>query len=241
MDAAIKKHGGTTANHMVGVLSHAYTKAIEWGQCRDHPIKGKVIKRKVIVKRRVPEMHHIEAAMSILTDKQGMLRHYIELKLMTGLRMTDMLSLRRSDIKPDGLHVTPSKTANSTGKSLIFEYDDNNLLWGTLESIKGYSKYIKSIYLFSNGKGQPYINLDADSANYKSCNGFQSMWQRWQNKALKTGVLEWKFSEKSIRNRVGSDSSTAEEAAERLGHSSTATTRKHYRNSPSKVQPMVKK
>ncbi|MFQ3244977.1 MAG: hypothetical protein ACI9SP_001615 [Arenicella sp.] len=136
MDAAIKKHGGTTANHMVGVLSHAYTKAIEWGQCRDHPIKGKVIKRKVIVKRMVPEMHHIEAAMSILTDKQGMLRHYIELKLMTSLRMTDMLSLRCSDIKQDGLHVTPSKTANSTGKSLIFEYDDNNVLWATLESIR---------------------------------------------------------------------------------------------------------
>lgn len=235
MDAAAIKHGGTTANHTVALLSHVFTKGIEWGACHSHPIKGKVIKRTVKVTRRVPELHEITAAVGILTEKQAMLRQYIALKLMTGLRMTDMLSIKRADIKDDGLYVIPSKTAESTGKALIFQYDSENHLWGTLQAIKNDSKYIKSIYLFATRKGQPYIKPD------KSCNAFQSMWKRWQDKALKLGVIEHRFSEKSLRNRVGSDAETAEQAAELLAHASTATTRKHYRNAPVKVLPMVKK
>jgi integrase len=85
------------------------------------------------------------------------------------------------------------------------------------------------MYLFCTRKGQPYIKVD------KSVNAFQSMWQRWQNKALKQTKLIREFSEKSLRNRTASDMETAEKAAELLGHASTDTTRKHYRNAPVKV------
>jgi hypothetical protein len=67
------------------------------------------------------------------------------------------------------------------------------------------------------------------------------MYQRWQNRCLAEGLLEKRFSEKSLRNRVGSDAESAERAAELLAHASTATTRKQYRNSPVKVLPMVRK
>ena len=38
------KEAPTATNHEVGVLSHAYTKAIEWGLAEENPVKGKVSK-----------------------------------------------------------------------------------------------------------------------------------------------------------------------------------------------------
>jgi hypothetical protein len=38
-----------------------------------------------------------------------MCQGYIRLKLLTGLRMTDLLNLPPSDIKEDGIHVKASK------------------------------------------------------------------------------------------------------------------------------------
>lgn len=51
-----------------------------------------------------------------------MVRAYIKLKLLTGLRRSDLLRLTVTDIKHDGIHVQPHKTAKSTGKKLIFEW-----------------------------------------------------------------------------------------------------------------------
>ena len=231
-DATTRLRGATTANHTVGLLSHVFTKAIEWGICKEHPIKGKVVKKRPKPTRRVPEIEEIQAALRCLNEKQLTLRDYVALKLMTGLRMTDMLSLKLSDIKDDGLHVTPSKTSSTTGKGLIIEFEKGDDLWGTLEALKNQSKNIESFYLFSTRAGQPYIKED------KSCSAFQSMWQRWQNKALKLDLIEKKFSEKSLRNRVGYDGESAEGVAELFAHSSTKTTRDHYRNAPSRVPPM---
>lgn len=232
MDAVTKKSGGTTANHVVGLLSHMFTKAIEWGACRDHPIKNKVIKRTVKVKRKVPEHHQIESALTVAND---VIRAYVRLKLMTGARMTDMLSLKIEHLKEDGIHITPSKTQDSSGKSQIILWDNEGHLKAAIKDIRSLKGRFTSMYLFCTRRGKPYIKDD------KSCNAFQSMWQRWQNKALKQGLIEFKFSEKSLRNRVGSDATSAEYAAELLAHASTTTTRKHYRNSPVKVLPMVEK
>jgi hypothetical protein len=49
-----------------------------------------------------------------------MIQGYIRLKRATGLRMTDMLLLRPSDAKEDGIHVQVSKTRNSTDRKQIF-------------------------------------------------------------------------------------------------------------------------
>ncbi len=231
-DNITKKRGATTSNRMLGVLSHVFTKAIEWGAISDHPIVGKVRKNKIVPKRRVPELDEIESALQVAPP---LIECYVDLKLMTGLRMTDMLSIKLSDIKSDGVHVTPSKTKHSSGKRLIFEFDHDGELQSLLNKIKNLKKPVGSIWLFCTRKGQPYIKED------KSCNAFQSMWQRWQNKALEQGLIENKFSEKSVRNRVGSDMRTAEDAAELLAHSSTDTTRKHYRNSPVKIMPNTRK
>src|SRR5690606_4508286 len=49
---------------------------------------------------------------------------YIRLKLLTGMRRGDLLRLTLSDLKDDGIHVTPHKTLNSTGKRLIIGWSE---------------------------------------------------------------------------------------------------------------------
>ncbi len=63
--------------------------------------------------------------------------------------------------------------------------------------------------------------------------GFESQWQRWQQKLPK----DKRFAERSIRNLVGSQDEL-EIASERLGHASTATTKKFYRSNVTNVTPL---
>ena len=63
--------------------------------------------------------------------------------------------------------------------------------------------------------------------------GFDSQWQRWQQKLPK----ENRFAERSLRNLVGSEDDLLA-SSERLGHASTATTKKFYRNKPTEVFPL---
>ena len=90
---------------------------------------------------------------------------------------------------------------------------------------------LNSIYLFKNhrhnrGVGEALIKPDGTTT------GFDSQWQRWQWKLPK----ENRFAERSLRNLVGSEDDL-QTASERLGHASTATTKKFYRNKPTEVLP----
>jgi len=67
-----------------------------------------------------------------------------------------------------------------------------------------------------------------------TCTGFESQWQRWQQKLPK----DKRFAERSIRNLVGSQDEL-EIASERLGHASTATTKKFYRSNVTNVLPLM--
>ena len=88
-----------------------FTKAIEWGACSDHPIKGKVLKNKLSPERRYIEDWEIDEA---LTVAPPLIASYVRLKLLTALRMSDMLSLRWQDIQEDGIHVNTRKITHST-------------------------------------------------------------------------------------------------------------------------------
>jgi integrase len=74
--------------------------------------------------------------------------------------------------------------------------------------------------LICNRKGQPY-----------SANGFQSQWQRVMRRARKAGLAEV-FTFHDLRGKSGSDAETDQEAADRLGHSDPAITRRVYRRLP---------
>ena len=230
-DVITTRHGPTSANRHLEKLSHLFTKAIEWGVNDDHPMKGKVMKNKLRPQRRYVEDWEIEEALKVASP---LINCYVRLKLLTGLRMSDMLSLRRSDVKEDGIHVTPRKTAASSGKKIVIVWDEGgemNRLLSDIHSIRP----MLSVYLFCNRWGQSYIKSDG------TMNGFQSIWQRWMNKALNETALEEKFQERWLRTKVGSDSANLQEAADRLAHSNLETARRRYREKPTIVKPLVKR
>ena len=219
------RQGKSAANRDFEVLSHAFTKAIEWGLCEEHPFKGKVRKFSTPPRRRYVEDWELQEALKVASP---FIAAYIRLKLLTGLRRGDLLSLTQSDLKNDGIHVTPRKTARSTGKKVIYEWSEE--LREAVSEVLNLRKKVLSVWLFHTNRGQPYIKADG------SANGFDSIWQRFMAKAIEqTGLVE-KFTEHDLRAKVASDTELGH-ARQLLGHSSDATTRKIYQRRPDLVKP----
>ena len=83
--------------------------------------------------------------------------------------------------------------------------------------------------LFKTSKGKSYLKED------NRCDGFQTIWQYWQNNYFPPGE---QYSERSVR-KTNANVDDLETALDRLGHASTATTKKHYIDSESTVVPIT--
>jgi len=214
-------HGHATANRFVSILSHAYTMALEWGLCDNHPIKNNVSKYSIRPRDRYLEDWELEEA---LTVAPIFMKTYIPIKQQTGLRKGDMLSIKLADLKEDGIHITQNKT----GKRIIIEWTPE--LEDAVEHAKFMRKKIGSMWLFHTNRGQPYIKEN------KTTSGFNSIWKRWQVKAIKETDLSQKFVESDLRAKTASDT-TEQHATDLLDHSTTAVTQRHYRRKPKVVKP----
>ncbi len=220
----------TSANRDVEVLSHAYTKAIRWGVAEVHPIKGKVIAHSERPRDRYVEDWELVEA---LTVANRVVRAYIGVKLLTGLRRADILSLRVADVKEDGIHVRLRKTARTTGKRLIIAWTDA-LRQAVSEAMAARPRpRIVPIasWLFCTRRGEPYIKPNG------SANAFDSLWQRFMGKALKETRLEVRFQERDLRAKTASDM-PLELATALLGHADARLTQRVYRRRPDVVKPL---
>ena len=154
---------------------------------------------------------------------------YVPLKIYTGARKNDLLSLTRQDWTEEGLFVGDRKSFRvNTGKKSrgrIFARTPE------LEEIMA-NILCKSgdIFLFSTRENQPYINFNEDTTT-----AFDSIWQRAKQRAVKAGLLE-PFQERDLRAKAATDSETLEEARAILGHSTTLMTRTVYRRKPEVVK-----
>ena len=169
---------------------------------------------------RTPSDAEVRKAIKIANH---MLQSCCNLKLITGLRQADLLGLAVHNIKGDYLEVMLSKTEDRTEQAFQFSLTDE------MREIIKECRRRKSLskYLFKTRKGECQLKED------NTRTGFDSQWQRWQRKLPK----EKRFSERSIRNLVGS-LDELEIASERLGHASTATTKKFYRSNVTNVAPL---
>lgn len=123
-----KRSAKTVARREIEVLSHAYTKAVEWGYLERHPFKREVRLEGQKPRTRYIEDWEIVECLSLVSRRKTgsvlAIQAYMRTKLLTGLRRGDLLRLTMSDLKDDGIHVTPGKTENTTGKRLIYEWTD---------------------------------------------------------------------------------------------------------------------
>lgn len=205
----------TTANRDIEVLSHLFSKAIEWGVIRNeqHPIRGLRVKNSRPPRDRYVTDEELTKALQVAPP---FIVAYVRLKLALGLRKADMLRLRLSDAAADGIRAAHTKT----GKRTVYAWtDERRAAWDACMAVR--PRRVANIHLlFCTRHGQPYVTDDGRTA------GFNSVWQRFMAKAVASGVQ--RFTEHDLRAKVASDSSNAEQARARLGHASAATTKRVY-------------
>lgn len=218
---AEKGSGQTSSNRHMEKVSHLLTKAIEWGVIDAHPmIQGNYKKLPVESTVEIPDYDYVIKA---LECAPALIQCYVRLKLLTGLRRTTMLQLTWHNVSKSGLTIKHQKTEKKNKKTYVF------VLTPELQAVLNDIKQLKprSIYFFHNRRGEPYLKPDGtDSA-------FKSMWQRWEKK------LDRPFTERSLRNLVGSEIESLEDAKHTLGHKSAATTERYYRLNPAKIVPFT--
>lgn len=222
IDLVTKKHGATSANRDFEVLSHAMSKAVEWGLIDFNQLKGQVKKNKLRPKKRYVEDWEID---ELLEVAHPTIRAYVRLKQLVGLRCSDMLRLKTTDMLEDGLYADTGKTE---AKLLITWTDE-------LRTAVDFALSIRPVddtdLVFCTRRGKCYATPNGKNS------GFKSLWQRSMAIALEKTKLRNKFAEKDIRTKTASDMESTEDAQKLLGHTSPETTRRHYRLKPEKVAP----
>lgn len=232
-DAIKAKSGLASANKTMAILSHMLTYACRWGSIKHHPMKvgnfRKEYPKKLPSNYIPPSDFELLEALSVAGD---MIYDYVMIKWHIGLRRTDMLQLQVKDLRENGIEVCASKTKDSTGITILHEWDDTGEIRKAIDrQLAGRGD--PNDYIFVNHDGDPYIDLET-----KLADGFQSLWRRWQSKAFKETQLERKFVERSLRTKNGSDSESIDEARKRLGHASETTTSRHYRHGVAVSKPL---
>ena len=230
-----KTTGGKTAAHReIELLSHAYTKAVEWGYIDRHPFKDEIrLEGEKPRDRYVEDWEIIEALSVVPRRKKGsvlMIQAYLRLKLLTGLAQGDLLRLQEDQLKEDGIHNQRHKTVNSTGKRTIYEWTPE--LREAVAMAKAARPKV-STFLFCTNKGVGYMNEKTGKPS-----GWKSMWQRFMARVMEETKVKEHFTEHDLRAKAGSDAETLEQARALLAHADIRTTDRIYRRKAERVKPL---
>ncbi|OQP44296.1 integrase [Niastella koreensis] len=228
--------GLSAAKHEVNTLSHAFSKAVEWGIIARHPFKGQTrIKNAPPRTRYIEDWEIIECLSLKNARKKGSIKAiqaYIRIKLLTGLSQSDLLRLQPArHIKDDGVHSMRHKTENRIGKQTIYEWTPE-LRTAVKDALEARPVNIAP-FLFCNKLGKCYIDEETGDLS-----GWNSMWQRFMERVLSETKVEERFTEHDLRAKCASDALSLEHARALLSHVDTRTTNKIYRRKPERVRPI---
>lgn len=219
------------ARREIALISHAYTKAVEWGYINRHPFKGQIRLEGEKPRTRYVEDWEIVECLSLTSPRSkggiNVIGPYIRLKLLTGMRRGDMLRLTMANLKEDGIHLTTAKT----GKPIIYEWTDE--LRRVVDMAKAARPIRFSPYLFCTAKGGSYINEETGDAS-----SWNSMWQRFMARVLAETKVTERFTEHDLRAKCASDATTVEHAQKLLAHADSRITDRVYRRKPERVKPL---
>ena len=200
------------ANRELSLLSHIFTKAIEWRAATGNPCR--LVRRP----REAPRERYVTDAeyQAVHALASPVLQCAMDLAYLTGLRQGRLLALRASDCREDGIHVDAGKG----GKRLVIRWTDD--LRAVVDRCRRL-RAVGSMYLLCTRQGQKYSSA-----------GFKAMWRRTRDKALATGAITESFTFHDLRAKSASDHATGEH----LGHRNAATLERVYRRRPAVVSPV---
>jgi len=201
----------------MALLSHVFTKAVEWGVVDENPCK-QIRKQRPKPRQRYVTEQEYEAAYKIMPP---MVQCAMDLAILTSLRPADLLGLERSNLIDAGIQIDTRKT----GKRLIIQWSDE--LSRVVKRALGLPPHIRQPVI-SNRRGKPY-----------TVDGFNSIWYRRMKQAVadKENPLIESFQFRDLRAKSASDD-TPESATARLGHSDPRLTEHIYRRKPALVRPL---
>ncbi|WP_237165236.1 tyrosine-type recombinase/integrase [Pandoraea vervacti] len=230
-----KREAKVSARREVEVLSHALTKAVEWGYIDRHPFKGEIRLASVPPRTRYVEDWEVLECFSLTSKRKAgsvlAVQAYIRVKVLTGLRRGDLLRLRLDDLQEDGIHVMPAKTAHSTRKRLIIEWTP--ALRDAIDGAKAVRPSQRSEWLFCTQLGESFLNEDTGRAG-----SWDSMWQGFMRRVLTETKVETRFTEHDLRAKCASDAETLTHAQTLLAHADSRLTARVYRRKPERVKPL---
>lgn len=203
------QYASSRVNKELAFLSVVFSNAIRRGWMESNPCQG-VEKMVNDPRKRYITDSEYEA---LLTHANPMMKAAIELAYLTGLRMTDIRALTWSQVKPEIIEVTQSKTGVEIGKVITPAVDR------VLKDCKRMNWGIKSLYVIHTRQGQPY-----------SEQGFSAIFRRTRAAA---GLEDLQF--KDLRRKGATDYQGR--AMDFTGHTDDRIANKHYdmkkRKSPS--------
>lgn len=227
----------TAALHEIEVLSHAFTKAVEWGYIKRHPFAHEVrLKSKQPRDRYVEDWEIAECLAIEPKRKLGGVRAvqaYIRVKVLTGLSRGDLLRLEPDvHFLDDGIHVQRHKTKNSTGKRTLYLWNDD--LRSAVAAAQAARPAAKSRWLFCTRKGECYIK------DHGRAGGWESLWSDFMARVMAETKVTEPFNEHDIRAKAASDAESLEQARALLSHADSRTTQRIYRRKAERVNPLKK-
>lgn len=205
------------AKREIALLSHVYTKAVEWGDIDRHPFKGQVRLPSEVARDRYITDEELTKLLSI--ESYDIIKLYIRFAFLTGLRKGDILTLKRSDLREDGIHVSTSKT----GKRIIIQWS------------KALREVVKDIIELREIDITPWLFCKQDGGCYYikgKSSGFDTMWKRFREKA---GLPDIRLHD--LRAKTASDFDDEKDAQKLLAHENLSMTKSYIRK-PTVVRPL---
>jgi integrase len=138
-----------TVNREMSTLRHMFNKAVEWGMMESSPFEKA---KDLFCKENNQRMRYLmeEESTSLLNKCVGYLNHIVTVALNTGMRRSEVLSLKWSQIRNGFIYLTKTKTDEARQIPL------NDTLKELFQSLP---RHISSEYVYCDKNGSPYKDV----------------------------------------------------------------------------------
>lgn len=136
-----------TINRETALIKHIYTKAIEWGRCKENPAK-----KVKLLKGEVKRLRFLvpEEIQRLLSNCAKHLKPIVTLAVHTGMRRSEILMLRRDQVNLEQGIISILDTKNHERKDIPI----NETVKAALKAVEN-----KGEYFFCNREGKPFGDI----------------------------------------------------------------------------------
>ena len=235
-------------NREKALLSHVMSYCVLWGLIPANPLYG--MRRDLIDHGERPRDRLVtdEDLAFFLADASELVRCYVGVKELTGLRKGDLLMLTVGDLAEQGIMVMPRKgrrrdprTGERVGKRRLIRWTQEllraveNALTLRKKQLRRAARVAPYIFVTRDGKG--YYDPERARAD-----GFDAIWKRQMAKARARAAAAGRefqaFTEHDIRAKAGTDAEAAGQAGHKLLGNTEQLFRSTYNRGVEVVEPL---